>query len=80
MNAMSIELEEQALRQEYRVDSDPSWRVMKRYKGEWVVVYYCKDEAGAYRRLDKCIQQAMKWSRMSETERMSSILRGKQSC
>jgi hypothetical protein len=60
---------------EYRVVSDPSWRVEVFHKGKWIVAYYCSSEDGAKRRMKKCQKEAEKWSKMTKDERMASILR-----
>lgn len=72
---MSLELEEQAVRQEYRITGDPSWRVEKRHNGQWVVAYYCSTEGGAAEQLEKCIRRQLEWNRMTPDERILATLR-----
>ncbi|TXH51022.1 MAG: hypothetical protein E6Q97_19250 [Desulfurellales bacterium] len=59
----------------YRIISDPSWQVQKKHNGEWVTVYYCKDEIAAAKCRTKCIQRAAAWAKKTPDERMKSILR-----
>lgn len=73
---MSVDLEEQAVRQEYRITGDPSWRVLKMWKGKWVVAFYCSTEGGAAEQLEKCIRRQLDWNRMTENERIQAVLRG----
>lgn len=72
---MSIDTEEQAVRQGFRITGDPSWRVLKWWRGEWVVAYYCRSEDGAARQLERCVQKALEWSRMTPEERIQAVLR-----
>jgi hypothetical protein len=72
---VSIDLDEQAIGQTFRVTGDPSWRVLKFWKGQWVVAFYCSTEDRAYRQLEKCVDRAMKWSRMTPDERILATLR-----
>ncbi len=72
---MSVVLEEQAIRQLYRVVSDPSWQVQTLHRGKWVTGYYCSSEDGAYQRLDKCVKRALEFSKLSREEQIQSILR-----
>jgi hypothetical protein len=72
---MSANLEEQAIRQEYRITGDPSWRVLKMWKGQWVVAFYCRSEAGAAEQMERCVQRAIRWAAMSDAERIASVLR-----
>lgn len=66
---------EQAIRDSYRVVSEPSWRVEKLYGTEWRVVSYCGSEDAAKRSLERNVASAIKWGGMTQDERMASILR-----
>lgn len=72
---MSQSLEEQAVRQTYRVVCDPSWRVEKRYGAEWKVVAFCGTEDAAYRSLERHVTKAIRFSQLTDDERIRDILR-----
>lgn len=63
------------MRQTYRIISQPSWQVQKKHKGEWVTVFYCKDETSAIRRKKDCIRRAATWAKLTPDEQRKAILR-----
>jgi acyl-CoA reductase-like NAD-dependent aldehyde dehydrogenase len=60
---------------ERRIVSEPSWRVQAMFKGEWITAAYCGSEASANRALAKMEQREEEWAKMTQEERMRSILR-----
>ena len=70
-----IDIEEQAVRQTYRIVCDPSWQVQKFYDGRLVTVSYCGSEDSAAKALERHVHHALAWSRMGEEDRINSILR-----
>lgn len=59
----------------YRIIPEPSWQVQKQHNGEWVTIYYCKDEVAANRCKEKCERKAKRWEAMTPEQRMRAILR-----
>lgn len=59
----------------YRIVSEPSWRVESFHKGEWTVAFYCSSQASAERCLAKCLARQKEWQSLSEAERTRRILR-----
>ncbi len=69
------DIEEQEVRQRYRITVDPTPRVLKFWRGEWVVAYYCSSEDGAAVILEKCVRRELEWSRMTPEQRLNAVLR-----
>jgi hypothetical protein len=69
------DLEEQAVRQMYRIVCDPSWQVQKFWKGQWVTASYCGSEDAAARALERHVHRTLAWQRMGEEDRILSVLR-----
>ena len=72
---MGIDLEEQVVRQQFRITGEPSWRVLQLWRGEWVVAYYCSTEDGAAKQLERCVRRMLEWKKMTVEERTTSVLR-----
>src|SRR5271157_5077212 len=60
---------------QYRVIFDQSWKVQVLRGDGWETAYFCKSEESANRQRTKCEIRAIAWGRMTEDERMRSILR-----
>jgi hypothetical protein len=75
MGRMIADLEEQAVRQQYRIVCDPSWQVQKWHRGQWVTASYCGSEESAARALERHVWRSLAWSKMNDEERIQSILR-----
>ena len=72
---MSLDVEEQAVRQQYRITCDLSWQVQKLWCGQWVTASYCGSEDAAARAMERHVWRALAWGRMSEEDRIQSVLR-----
>ena len=77
--------DEATIRERYRIAKDPGWQVQVRRdandgedRSAWVAVSFSGSEEAAKRSLERHIQRAIEWAKLTPDERMAAILRAEQ--
>lgn len=59
----------------YRIIDTPSWQVQSMHGGEWVTMWYCKDEQASVRRLCENVKRRFQFEQIPPEQRQMLCLR-----
>ena len=59
----------------YRIIDTPSWQVQSMHGGEWVTMWWCKDEGAAVKRLCENVKRRFQFAQLPPNEKLSMCLR-----